>query len=244
MLNRNPYENDAIYAFPLDDSCRIVVSPLPFSHEVDEHRIEEVWQEGKKALGKKLFDGVIASLFSYHENLLQVQFIQYRVFYAWKNDPALRKLLPIHPIGISGVTRSQGRLLVGRRTLGLANRAGLIELVPSGSIDAESRSSKNPMEIDIQELMLRELSEESGIILNDPFSLSLKGLFWTARDGIWDIACYIDITKKDALALARSTDEYMELRWETHKELRDNIRKAPNAYVPLTRTLVATYSDA
>ena len=134
-------------------------TPSP-SPEVLE-RVATIWEAEKSKRGKALFNGSLFSIDSVSPTEITGWLAEYRWFLAQRRDPALRRALCVHPLGVTGVLCCADGVVLGRRAGSVEMDAGLWELVPSGSVDGSVTGPDG--EIDLRGHLLTELKEEIGI---------------------------------------------------------------------------------
>ncbi len=199
----------------------------PFQHNVSISQIQEIWAKGKQE-NPHLFNGLIARLYSYTPKKLEIQFIEYQLFYAWQKDPGIRKRVLLHPIGVSGCTQYKTQVLLGKRSGHVSYNSYFFELVPSGNIDIESKG-------DPKEVIQRELYEEAEIAPFHISSILIKGLFLDPQSAIWDIACRINLKDDNEILFPQKTEEYESLEWKKEKELFQETQKTTRPFVLTTK---------
>ncbi|MGR3951499.1 MAG: NUDIX domain-containing protein [Chlamydia sp.] len=227
----------SLISFPLHEShFRVVHSEIPFEYDPSLYdEIEAIWRQGKLKYGDSLFNGKVAHLSSYNSSLIEIQFIEYKLFYAWFHSAFIKLHLPIFPIGIQAFVECNGSFLIGKRSERVAFYQDLLEPIPSGSIDFES--CKENREIDLLKLVLRELIEEAGISVHRPISFIYKSLVWT-ESGLWDIVCRLSISMEEAQRAIKNSEECTEIRWISQEELKKSAQAASGQYIPGMRKII------
>ena len=220
------FYKEGVFFFLLQNDCEVVVQEVPFQHNGDIVRIQEIWEKGQKE-NPYLFNGLIARLYSYTPKKLEIQFIEYQLFYAWQKDPEIRKSVLLHPIGVSGCTKYKSQVLLGIRSDRVSYNSGFFELAPSGNIDIESKG-------DPKEVIQRELYQEAQIERSHISSITIDGLFLDAQSGIWDIACSIHL-KDDEVVSIQETEEYNSLVWKKKEALFQEIKKTTTPVISTTK---------
>lgn len=135
----------------------------------------------------------------------------------------------ICPIAVSGITKYQSTLLVGKRDR-VKTFSGCWELAPSGGIDP---SSLRGGLIDFRWQLLKELEEETGIGSKDVDKVNPLVLVYDTEAPLIDICLEIIVTT-DKL---RTNREYSDLFWVPSDEI-DQIK---GDWVPLSKSLLTRF---
>jgi hypothetical protein len=130
-------------------------------------RIETVWSEAR-ARRPQLFDGELFACDELYDEQgvvvrLAGHFVPYRWYVAARADPEIASSLQLRALGVSALLRCRGGIVVGRRAA-TTNEGGLLELVPSGAVDADAVSGQR---VDLRAAVLAELEEELGLSERD-----------------------------------------------------------------------------
>ncbi len=222
-----------IYQFPLqsDIAVRLVGSevrniPVRYRREID-----AIWEKEKK---EGFYDGTVLSMIRYSPKEIIGELVSFKAFYASVKNRALRKVLGIYPLGISGRTIFKGKILIGTRGKNVSIYPGEKECVPSGSIDRLFiRSDKT---INLECGIATELSEESGINDEEIDRIIPKSLYWDSEGAVFDI--HLDIFLNDAAkisALYSPQGEYDDFMWVEKSEVTTSLLET---CLPLSRTLL------
>jgi len=151
--------------FSLCDDFRVYTSHHERKVElsdIEKQQIDGIWSEGLSKEGKWLFDGQILSANEWSESFLRGDFVPYREYFAETRQSSLFSKLRIRPVGITGYTYLDGKLLLGKRADNLAQFAGFHECAPSGGVDPSVCLPPSNI-VDVRTLVLKELAEETGI---------------------------------------------------------------------------------
>jgi 8-oxo-dGTP pyrophosphatase MutT (NUDIX family) len=128
-------------------------------------RVEQIWQQEKKLRGDQLFNGAMFSVQEFSEGEIIGCMTEYRLFLAQRRDPALYEALKIRPLAVTGVLACRDGLVLGQRSSRTEMDANLWELVPSGSVDAQSLDDDG--QPSLLRCLLNELREETGILASN-----------------------------------------------------------------------------
>jgi hypothetical protein len=196
-------------------------------------KIDEIWEKGCQE--SMLFESPIVSLVRYSATHLIGELVDFSAWYACLKDPALRAMLDIHPLGVTGTTRWQDAILVGKRSGGVVAMPGAMECCPSGSIDRTSVLLDGT--VDLRGAILSELCDEVGIESNSVRVLRTRDLYLSTDSGIFDI--HVDIvlhSETDLSVLKPPSREYEELVW-MQRDGADNVFPK-RSWVPLSLHLL------
>ena len=162
-----------------------------------------VW-EAALASGASLSNDTILCVESITGGAIEVRPVAYRSYFEARSRGGQR----MRPLAVSGFIADAGRILVGRRPSDVTQYPGLLEAIPSGSIDRiEGDGSVDP-----NAALLRELAEEAGI--EEQFAalgqaLLIHDLFEDMFDLCYRI--YLSISMQDAMVRARRVGHYREI---------------------------------
>lgn len=224
-----------VYRFSLSSDVVVAVDPSSVRHAPEQlhEKIRKIWTEGKKET--PVFESPIVSLVRYSSTHLIGELVDFSVWYACLKDPSLRQALDIHPLGVTGVTRWQDAILIGKRSANLAVYGGAMECCPSGSIDLSS--IRRDGTVDLSGALLSELHEEAGIEPPSVRSSVTKSLYFSKETGIFDIHIDIELyPEEDHSILKPPSREYDELVWIQKDEVGKAFSK--RAWVPLSLHLL------
>jgi len=186
-----------------------------------EQEVDAIWT--LEAPQRGLYNGALLAVESFTEDEIVAFPVEYKYFVAGNFDPALRKKLNLHALGINAVALCGNDLLVGRRRADAALYADKYETPPCGSFDA----------FDIWRHVVREFEEETGLHEADIDSYAILGLFYCETTGIYDICVRLDV--KPGAKLVCSQEHSLLEWWPLEKFL----KLQPNEVVPTSWELVA-----
>lgn len=198
----------------------------------EKKRIDVFWEEAKEKQGS-LHDGKLLNFVSFNGIQLIGEFVDYKYYLVQKMHPNFKRLLNIHPISLSGFTFSDTKILVGRRSEKVSEYEGHLELVPSGGIEQSEGEEK----ISLPQQIMRELTEEAGIKKSrkiHPFEL-----IFDRNTGLYEICIAIFLHDKIAKEPLKPSEEYQDLLWFDHKELKESVKN--DKWVPLSAFLIENY---
>jgi len=173
--------------------------------------IDAIWQQAVEQPGSKLFDGKILCASAVDSTALSCAVMPYRFFYAQRQSNLIREALQIQIVAVSGVILHDQLLYFGRRSLSNTQYPGFIELVPSGSIDADLVVANGIA--DFRQQLTEELKEELGINCSSVSSIDPLFLIFDHQEQTWDICCQITLLPNVAIGAGngRRSDEYEEI---------------------------------
>lgn len=189
--------------------------------------IEEEWQHEQQK--RTIFNGKIFDVLSANSQKLTGRFVEYRSYIAQLRNPNLKKSLPIHILGVTGLTLWKDRLLLGRRADDVTLYPSFYEFAPAGGVDATS--TKNGR-IDIQKQALAELEEELGIDSSRVKSITPAALMQSS-DG-YEIVVKILLDSNQAQKFTFPKQEYSECIWLKYEDLKKFAEEHRRSFVPLS----------
>lgn len=231
------------YFHPLDPNFEIHVNPsldLILSDDLNQ-LIDACWESECKKRGQLLFNGTLFSATSHSSKSMQGHFIPYKIYVAWTRLAEVRPRLDVHPVGLTGITRSGSSLLLGRRTLQMAHYPGLYECAPAGGVDATFvKDSK----IEYAELLLHELEEETPLSRADVIKLTPKAICERRGEDYSGFELLLDVAldKKCVSQSLSSTKEYQQLLWLDPEQLTKFFLEKADELVPTTRRIIERLS--
>lgn len=168
-----------------------------------------IWNSVLENQGSKLFDGLILCATTVNPAVVTCTAVPYRFFFAQRQSKELRDILQLRPVAVSGITMHGPLIYFGRRSSTVTQYPQLIELVPSGSLNASCIVNGLA---DFRLQLKEELLEELGF---DRFSISdIDPLFLTFdyKELTYDVYCRI-VLKSNAKIAGASTSvcEYEEI---------------------------------
>lgn len=194
-------------------------------------RVDEIWEKEKR---EGFFDGTVLCLRKYSEEELLCDLVSFKTFYASIRDKSLKKMLHIFPIGISGRTLCNNKILLGTRSETVAFYRGEKECVPSGSIDRLFVDGNKIVNLECG--ISTELSEESGIDASHVKKIIPRSLYWDREGCVWDI--HLDVYLKDDVELdnlVSAQGEYTHFQWVDRQNISVSLLEE---CLPLSRLLL------
>lgn len=222
-----------LFCFPITTDIVVRLSNNEVRVVPDEckNKIDEIWEKEKR---EGFFDGTVLCLKKYSEKELLCDLVSFKTFYASIRDRSLKKLLNIFPLGISGRTLFNNKILLGKRSESVAFYQGEKECVPSGSID-RLFVDKNQI-VNLECGISTELTEESGIEASCVEKVIPRALYWDREGSVWDI--HIDVYLKEDVKienLVSSQGEYTHFQWVEKKNISVSLLEE---CLPLSRMLL------
>lgn len=157
----------------MSGSCEVVgrgearvrwIEPGPAAERIERNReaIDAVWA-GELERGLDLHDGTLLSPVNVAARddavLLEGELVSYRAFIAGRRLPELG--LGLGSIAVNGATIAGDRVLVARRSDRSSSHAGLVELLPAGTLGREV--ARPDGSVDHRAALVTELEEELGV---------------------------------------------------------------------------------
>ncbi len=225
---------------PLTDDFKVIAqqSDRVFSQEVTAE-VNRIWDEAVENY-TYLFNGQFFSYEYYEQQTLYGQFLEYKYFYASAVDRELRTELQLVPVGVTGLTKCEGKTLIGRRSDTVTLFRGLFEFVPAGSLDPQALVCR---EVDLHLQYRQELEEEAGISVEYIEAITPFLLVRDNKEGLVEIFAHIQLQERVARLTAKESKEYSELLWLDDDSLHEHFQAHRKEYVPITRYFLGNSQD-
>ena len=222
-----------IFQFPLSShvSVRLLGKEIRKTPPRFRKEIDAIWENEKK---EEFFDGAVLSVVRYNPEVIDCELVSYKAFYASIKRKSLCKYLNIFPLGISGRTLCDSRVLIGTRSQHVTMYPGEKECVPSGSLD--KLFLRQDGTLDIVRGVLTELCEESSVQPDVVEGLVPRSLYCDMENGVFDI--HVDISLKKDASLEQVTSpsgEYADLFWVDRANITTQLLEE---CLPLSRILL------
>jgi hypothetical protein len=174
---------------------------------------------------RNLSDNMVLAVMHAGETIEATQ-IPYRYVFAQSQRPELF-VPPLKALAVSGILLSKDRYVLGRRAQWVSQDPGALELVPSGSVDADLVSDDG--RIDLKGQFDEEVSEELGIGKGAVGGHSILGLVDDVYKHVMDVVVRAKLTCTwPQLVVAHSRlerPEYSDLVSLTKDEIRQMIER-------------------
>lgn len=231
-----------VHEFSSDAEVIAYETPL-LSGELEEE-IENLWQVERARRGGVLFNGQILSATEIAPTHVAGYFVQYRYLIAQRCRPGLFDKLGVRPVGVSGLLSCSDGFVFGRRAESTTFDAGLVELAPSGGVDASGRG--NDGRVDYKTQILTELFEEIGISRDNVAELTPFCVVEDINSHVVDIGIAMTAPTLSAKTILHSHDladskEYEELRIIPGKHLTEFIEEMGTQLSAVSLMLLRTY---
>lgn len=197
--------------------------------------VENVWRHEQAARANKLFNGQIFNLVEITEKQITGEFVPYKFYLAQRRNPALKELLFIRPMCISGITLAGNKILVGQRSKGVTQYPNFYETVPSGGIDDSSVVNDK---VDLLRQFENELWEETGISVTEIKKIEIFALVHEPTVDEYEVCGEIQVNYTILRETLAPTEEYVNFQWLTKQELKKHLAAHADEYVPLTAQLL------
>lgn len=228
---------DKLLSYPIASDFTLQIIPPKdrrLSHLMLD-RIEEIWNTEKALIGSPLFNGRLASALSFDEHLLTAELVEYKYYMAQMRDPAIKKILQLTPLGISGRIISDGAILIGRRSQKVFLDRGLYEAVPSGGVDMHALEGDY---VNLRKQIEIELEEETGMPTSFIQQFRPLSLVKDPSHGTLEV-CVELILHSDARTFPLvPNDEYSEFRWVSLSDLPAFLSTHAHETIPVTKWLL------
>ena len=172
-----------VYAIDEALDVRAAATPPTLSESL-QRAVDGLWNAAR-ARRPSLHDGSLFSVARRTDDRIVGSFVPYRHWIAQRADPTLADVLRVQPLAVTGLTRVDGGVLLGKRARDTTQDPGCWELVPSGGLDETSRGDGDC--VLPQKQLLAELNEELNVSPGWVTSATPCLLVHDRLDGVWDI---------------------------------------------------------
>jgi 8-oxo-dGTP pyrophosphatase MutT (NUDIX family) len=215
-----------ISATPLDGAIELRLGGELAVAPAAAAEIDRLWQAELQAR-PDLFDGPILTVTALASDRIEAVAASYRHVVAVRRSPALKAVLNLRPLAVSGILSCPQGLVFGQRSVGVTQGGGRWELVPSGGVE--------PAAPDLTEALLRELREEIGL---QPDQVVPGPPLWLLEDGESGV---LDVVMRVATELSAQDIESLHRSHGSAEYGRLSIAPAPSdamQLLPETRLLL------
>jgi hypothetical protein len=229
-------QQQGVEIIPINKDFQITVSPSPiYVPENILEIVEGIWQSDTRESGSQLFDGKILCATEVSATGLLACTMPYRFFYAQRQSEIVRDALQIKAVAVSGLIFHHDKLYFGRRSLSVTQYPDFVELVPSGSLDANLSVSNG--KADFRRQLVEELTEEIGI--DEVSDIEPLFLILDYLENTWDICCRITLLPGVIVSTGRGVNskEYQEIIAVSLSEL-TGFLKTNKGYLVLTTQII------
>lgn len=193
--------------------------------------IESIWRHEQSGRTSQLYNGEIFNLIEVNNQHLIGEFVDYRLYLAQLRNPSFVELLDIKPLCVSGLTIAGNKVLVGQRSENVTTHKTFFETVPSGGVDSTSLSGN---QINIKRQFENELWEETGISVTEIKNIELFSLIYDIAMNLYEICAEVQVNYTVLKQKLEPTDEYINFKWLTKEEIKQNLQDETHRYVPLS----------
>jgi 8-oxo-dGTP pyrophosphatase MutT (NUDIX family) len=221
---------------------RIIETPLSCTKfsPATEKAIEEIWQ-AERVKRPSLFNGKVFTVEKVADGRIWGGFTEYRLFMAQWQRPELFDELQIHALAVTGVLRTQGGVIWGRRSADSTQYPGIWELIPSGGVDDQSRNQEG--QFDLIEQLVRELKEETGAEKEALEGIHPLCFFHDAPTHLFhfiaELRTSLSLAEISGLRSSLEHKEHSEITQVAPEELEKFASQQPPAFSRLTRIMLS-----
>ena len=141
---------------------------MPVLPDAVDREVERLWQRAARRIaaagGGRLFNGRVFSADTIAADEIVGHLTEFRRIVAQMERPSLFAELGLRPLAACGVLRCVGGVVAGQRHPAAIYEAGMWQLPPAGSVDADAVTAG---EVDLPRQLLSELREELGLLPED-----------------------------------------------------------------------------
>lgn len=195
--------------------------------------IEHIWQLEQKS--RSVFNGRILDVLSWEPQKLVGRFVEYKSYIAQLRDPSLKAYLPIHILGLTGVTQWQDQYLIGCRAPHVTLYPCCYEFAPAGGFDDTAVEHR---QASIAKQLGMEMEEELGISSDDVIEITPTLLMREPLSGDYEICAKIILNPVRTQKIIFPTTEYSSCIWLNAPALKKFFEESGDLVVPLSRQLL------
>lgn len=201
-----------VEVIPIQQTVRVIIDPSRrFEPPADlEAQVLEIWRAEKAVRGEALFDGTIFSADVVTSTVIRGHWIPYRYALAGYRHPDLVKAVGVLPVAINGLTRCQGKVLMGLRSPDVVASPNTWELAPSGGVDPEAVDGDH---IDVRRSLLQELREETGFYPTDVVDMAPFAAIKDWEGNALELCFWLDLRDDAIDRFNPPIDEYRDFEW-------------------------------
>lgn len=203
-------------------------------------KIDEIWDKEFQQRQGKLFNGTVLGIVEAGVDEILVERAEYKLVLARVRDASLAKAIDFKPLGTSGMTLSNGKVLIGQRSPYVSTSPHAYEMVPSGSVDCSSED----LIVDLKKQLLLELDEEAEIASSYVEQTEGWTLIYDVETKMYEVVARIHVQPFfSSSPIHQSTGEYTSLLWLSSDELEKHLIQHSDHYVPLTKHLYTKWKE-
>ncbi len=215
--------------------------------DAQEEEAEYRWQRAVEQSGGHLFNGAYFNLTRWNLTAKGIEvighFAEYRHFYVHRLAPQLG--LNVRAIGVSGITLFDGGgedyTLAARRGNKMTQYPGLMELVPSGTLDRSCAEDDGVVRAEAK--AIEELHEEAKLPFTRIVSADAFAFTHDRADDSYDVCCVLRVNAqahelRDGI---NRSDEYTEPEIIRVADLADWAEDLGDQLMPVSKALIEAY---
>ena len=226
-----------VHELAADLSVRVTRAMPTLSPALDAE-VEALWQMAatRVAAGGAgiLFNGRVFSADVITPHAISGHLTEFRRIVAQMEKPALFDALCVRPLAVCGVLRCADGVVFGRRHASAVYQAGLWQLPPAGSVDANAVSADGS--VDVRRQLGSELREEVGLSADDVDEAMPLCVVEHPGSHVCDLGMALSTGLSGAAVLAAhrtfGNGEYPTLRIVPTPDLPEFLAKAGDSVVP------------
>ena len=203
---------------PMSEDVVVTVTEVAPPTGAVSEQIAAVWSE-ERTRRPELFEGTLLACDRVYDDdgvvfRLEGHFVPYSWYVAARADREIAGVLGLRAVGVCAILECSDGIVLGRRAA-TTNDGGLLELVPSGAVDADAARAGS---VDLRAAVLTEMREELGLEERDlgvgptPFALveDDDALLFDCGFRVSTAMSFVDVQRAQA-ALAHREHDYLQL---------------------------------
>jgi ADP-ribose pyrophosphatase YjhB (NUDIX family) len=204
--------------------------------DVEKAEVESIWDRELREKSQYLVNGRILNVVS-SESLPWIgEFVEYKFYIAQLRNPHFKERLQIRPMGISGMTTTGGKILIGQRSSEVTLYQNHYETVPSGGV--EPTAMKGDF-LDLKNQFELELFEETGISSTEIKQVDCFAVVYDPSHDHYQICAEIQVNYSILGNVLKPSWEYTSLKWLSKAELKPFLLEHSQQIVPLTEYMLS-----
>lgn len=196
------------FPFPEDLQVRVCRETFTFT-ELQKREMDRIWDVENKKREVPLENRPLFVLDDHSEKRVRGSFVDYKAYLGCRVHPEWE--MSLCPVGVTGVVRWKGKVLLGKRSEFVTHYPGYWELVPAGSLDKDCLEEGVLLP---QKQLLQELKEETGIGEQEISTIRPLTLMLDEKEVIFDLCYDVELKEgREEKKFISSLREVTEFRW-------------------------------
>jgi len=227
-MNYQTFKLDSQFNIDIDSSSLEKELPVTIREAID-----KIWKNEQSF--RNVFNGHILDVLSWQHPKLVGRFVEYKSYIAQLRDPSLKTYLPIHILGLTGITQWQDQYLIGCRAPHVTLYPRYYEFAPAGGFDD---TAVDQQQASVTKQLCIEMEEELGILAEEVIEIKPTLLLREPTSGDYEICVKLILNPDRTQKMIFPTTEYSTCLWLNAQELKLFFEKHSDLVVPLSKQLL------